>query len=571
MEALSTLHWLRPQWLWALLAAPLLLLWWRARDRRGHAWTTHVDPHLLPHLVETRTNRRGRLRLALAALAYLLAVLALAGPSWRQAAQPLWQSSTPLVIAIDLSSASLAADVPPSRLAVARAKIATVLRERNGGQVGLLAFAGDAFTVAPLTDDAANVALFLDALAPEVMPVDGQRVERAIEHGVRLLRRAGFDRGRLLLLTDHADADAIDAAATAARAGVRVDVIGLGSEAGAPFRGANGALLNARLDASSLRALAASGDGGYRTASLDDSDLRALGVLDASSVDGASRAGERGRAWQDEGYWLLPPLMLLGLLAFRRRGAMAVLALVVLLPSPPVHAAEWWRRPDQADHARLVEGTQAYRKQDYARAAALYGSVDSADAHYNRGNALARAGRYPQAIAAYDEALKRQPGMPDAVANRRAVEAAMKRKPPPGPRDGGAPSPGQGAPQPGQQGQADPTRTSPQGRPADDPAKAPSPAGKPDTASLQEPSPADAQSQADADRAQRERVQQALARGGSEQAKAQAPRVETPAQRERRLANEALLQRVPDDPGGLLRAKFRLEHERRLMQGRPTE
>ena len=147
----------------------------------------------------------------------MIAVLALAGPSWRQSAQPLWQSRTPLVIALDLSTASLAADLPPSRLAQARAKLAVLLRERSGGEVGLVAFAADAFTVAPLTDDAANVALFLDALAPDVMPRDGQGTGEAIAWSAQLLKRAGATSGDIVLLTDRADSAAISAAAEAAR------------------------------------------------------------------------------------------------------------------------------------------------------------------------------------------------------------------------------------------------------------------------------------------------------------------------------------------------------------------
>ena len=91
--------------------------------------------------------------------------------SWRQREQPLWQTRAPLVVALDLSSAILANDLPPSRLLQARAKIAELLKERAGGQVGLVAYADEAYTVAPLTDDAANVALFLDALSPDVVPV----------------------------------------------------------------------------------------------------------------------------------------------------------------------------------------------------------------------------------------------------------------------------------------------------------------------------------------------------------------------------------------------------------------
>jgi Ca-activated chloride channel family protein len=123
LQDLGSLHFLRPGWLGALLLLPVLAWWWKKRQRQQSAWRGLVDPHLLPHLLEARGDRRSRHGIWLAAAGYLLAVLALAGPSWRQSAQPLWQSRTPVVVALDLSSASLAADLPPSRLAQARAKL----------------------------------------------------------------------------------------------------------------------------------------------------------------------------------------------------------------------------------------------------------------------------------------------------------------------------------------------------------------------------------------------------------------------------------------------------------------
>lgn len=561
----SALHLLRPHFLWALLALPLLAAWWRRRRLREGVWQSLVDPHLLPHLLEKKADRRSRVGFGLATLTYALAVLALAGPSWRQGEQPLWQTRTPLVIALDLSGAALASDLPPSRLAQARVKIATLLRERQGGQVGLVVYAGDAFTVAPLTDDPGNVALFLDALAPEVMPVDGQRGDRAISWSSQLLRQAGFASGQILLMTDHADDAARTAAGEAARAGYRVSVIGLGSDEGASYRRMDGSIDTARLDEASLRALTGSGGGRYSALTPDDADIRALGVLDPGIDDADAKGGSKGRVWRDEGYWLLPPLMLLALFAFRRRGAAALVVLCFVLPWQPARAVEWWQRDDQAAHARLERGTKAYRQGDYAGAAQTYESVDSADAHYNRGNALAKAGQYPQAIDAYDEALKRQPGMDDAIANRRAVEAAMKRKPPSG-----------------QSGQQNPQSSKGQGQPSQGPGAQPKPqpGQRQERSQAQQPqesaqdqskaTPSDANAQQAADAAQRERMQRALQQGkpqAGDQRSPARPADETPQQRERRLANEAWLRRVPDDPGSLLREKFRLEHERRQLRG----
>lgn len=579
LHEFSALHFLRPWWLAALVLLPALAWWWRRRQHGRSAWQALVDPHLLPRLLEPGGDRRSRIGYGLAVLAYVIAVLALAGPSWRQSEQPLWQNRTSLVIALDLSTSVLAGDLPPSRLAQARAKLATLLRERNDGQVGLVVFAADAFTVAPLTDDAANVALYLDALQPDVMPRDGQRAGEAIAWSAQLLRRAGATSGDIVLLTDRADAAAFSAAAEAAASGYRVSALGLGTEAGAPYRRDGGDIASARLDPASLRRLAARGNGRYVPLANDDADLRALGLLDPGRADAIGK-GKAGLAWRDEGYWLLPLLMLLALFAFRRRsGGVLVLVLCAAAPLGSARAADPWRRPDQAEYARLQRGNEAYRKGDYQSAARQYTGIGSATAHYNRGNALAKAGQYPQAIDAYDQALRLQPGMADAIANKRAVEAAMKRQ-----QQSGS---SQGQQQKSQRGQGNAQGNPPPASARTDaPSKAESPPASPKPDARQQPrpqqaepsatSPEDAQAQQQADRAQRERMERALKAGEKARAGKASPEgkpsvVETPEQRERRLANEAWLKRVPDDPGGLLRAKFRLEYERRNAQGRAEE
>ncbi|MEZ0472268.1 VWA domain-containing protein [Luteimonas salinilitoris] len=575
------LEFLRPHWLWALAALPVLAWWWRAQRQARSAWRDNVDPHLLPHLLEARAGTRGIGGLVAALLAFALAVLALAGPSWRHGTQPLWQPSMPLVISVDLSSAMLANDLPPSRLLQARAKIDALLRERAGGQVGLVAFAEDAFTVAPLTADAANVALFIDALSPEIMPVDGSRPGRAIDRSARLLRRAGFDSGEILLLTGGADAEAQRAAAAAARDGYRVSVLGLGSARGGTYRGADGRILRAQLEADALRALARAGGGGYAGIAAGDADLRALGVLDATAAAGTARGGRAG-VRLDDGYWLLLPLLLLAVFAFRRGGVLGALLLCLWLPLPPAAAqlpalpspssaappqqpksGDLWRRADQADYLRMRSGIEAFRNDDFAAAERAWRGLSGAEAAYNRGNALAKAGRYEEAIAAYDQALQAQPGMEDAIANRQAVEAAMRRQPPSGPR----------ADADGEQRSGQPPQAPQDGEPRQEPSPEdsdgePGSGDRPDDAE-QAPEPADAQSQQQADDAQRERMRQAAQpqRAGEEERTAAAEPAETPEAREQREANEAWLRRVPDDPGGLLRAKFRLEHERRRREG----
>lgn len=579
---LLSVHWLRPQWLWVLLVLPACGWWWRARQRSRSPWRDVIDPHLLPHLLDA--SGRGRRAIApwLLLLAAALAVAALAGPSWQRETQPLWQDRTPLVIALDLSSATLADDLPPSRLLQARAKIATLLQQRAGGQAGLVAFADDAYTVAPLTDDAANVSLFLDALSPDIMPVDGSRADRAIAASSALLEHAGFSHGDILLITDHADVAARAAAASAVRSGYRVSTLGLGTIGGGRFRDASGAVETARLEPQGLRAVASAGGGAFATLTPGSGDLAALGVLAPHQAGALAADGQTTRVWRDQGYWWLLPVLLLGLLAFRRGNALLVVLLALALPWQPAQAAgsDWWLRPDQQAYARLQQGVVAYRKDDLAGAQRQWQSVPGADAAYNLGNALAKQGRYDDAIAAYDRALHLQPGMADALANRQAVEAARKRKPPTGGQSGNGRgqqeaqsqqqhAQGQQNPQgqhQGTQGQQAAQGQQDQGPQGQQSAQSATPAATPKTDA------ASAARQRQADAAQRQRMQQALrdaqtrsaTRGGSPRP---AQPVETSAERERRVANEAWLQRVPDDPGGLLRAKFRLEYDRRQQEG----
>src|SRR5690606_14840452 len=114
---MSALHFLRPEWLWLLLALPPLAWWLRRDAARTGPWPREVDAHLLPHLLAPVRGLRGGGRAWLVSPLLALAIVALAGPSWSRVQQPLWQSRAPLVLALDLSGAMLAGDLPPSRLA----------------------------------------------------------------------------------------------------------------------------------------------------------------------------------------------------------------------------------------------------------------------------------------------------------------------------------------------------------------------------------------------------------------------------------------------------------------------
>ncbi|MEE9878190.1 MAG: VWA domain-containing protein [Stenotrophomonas maltophilia] len=221
-----------------------------------------VDAHLLPHLLAAGARRRVRLPWAVL-LGWTLAALAMAGPSWRQQAQPMFQASAPLLVVLDLSSRINATDLPPSRLLQARAKVGELLRARQGGQVGLVVYAEDAYTVAPLTDDGSNVALYLDALSPDVMPRDGQRADRGIDWATRLMRQIGAlqRRGRSCWSAIRRMMKRHWRPRRRVVSACRCRCWGSGTPAGAAYRDGSGQIRQAALDEGRLRAVATAGGG----------------------------------------------------------------------------------------------------------------------------------------------------------------------------------------------------------------------------------------------------------------------------------------------------------------------
>ncbi len=622
MSALEfPLHFLRPWWWLALLPLPAVL-WALARSGGGRAmWSRIVDAALLPHLVHDAGTRR-RLALALAALAWVLAVAALSGPAWRKLPAPLYVNGAARVVVLSLSNDMLAEDLKPDRLARARFAVRDLLDQAGDARTALVAYAGAAFTVAPLTDDKRTVLNLLHALRPDVMPVPGNDAAAGIRQGAALLRQAHVKGGEIVLVTDTADADAVSAARVARGKGIRVDVLGIGTTSGAPvpqsgggFASGPGGLLMASRDDSALAAVARAGGGRYVVLQPDGGGTAAFGSPVAAA--GHASHGERAQIWRDGGIWLLPALVLLAALAFRRGWLLVVALLVMPVAMPAAQASTWsslWTNRDQralqalqrGDTRRAqqlattpgVRGAADYRAGDYAGAAHAFAQGSGARAQYNLGNALARQGRYRKAIAAYRRALHQDPKFADARANLDAVEAWLKKHAPPpqggqgrSKRDGRS---GNGSPQQGSRPSTAPDATGNQ-RQGVQPHAAPGSSGdrqgsssNPSSTSQghnggrsggadKEPGSASA-AEAERQRGQGEQAARGVerelqdARGSHSKPAAGPPRAFALGQTEPRdesnldASQRAMLRSVPDDPGALLRRKFRLEWEQRNGQ-----
>ena len=192
LSNLHEFHFLRPWFLLALLALPLFAMIWRHARADGGGWRNVVDAALLPHLIDPVAVRGSRGAWWLASCAWIIACLAVAGPAWEREPAALYRGESARVIALGLTPSMMATDVQPNRLARARFRIDDLLKQSGDTQTALIAYAGDAFVVAPLTDDANTVRNLVDALDPDVMPVRGNSTSRAIATAVNLIHQAGL-------------------------------------------------------------------------------------------------------------------------------------------------------------------------------------------------------------------------------------------------------------------------------------------------------------------------------------------------------------------------------------------
>lgn len=577
-------HWLRPDWLWALPFVALLSIALARRALAPGSWQRIVDPALAPYVLSRAASKRYGYRWWLLSLGGVLAILSLAGPSWDRLEQPVFRSEQAMVIALDLSRSMDAQDLTPSRLTRAKLKILDILEQRSSGQTALVVYSSNAFTVTPLTTDVDTVAALVNSLGTDIMPSRGSYPVAAINKGRQLLDQAGVGYGEVLLITDGGTSPAAEKAAEdLAKAGYTLSVMGVGTKQGAPIPIAGGGFVSDRsgniavtkLESRELQSLAAAGHGRFTILSADDRDLDTLlsGVVDPSSASDEALATDQ---WLEEGPWLL--LLLLPLAAFAfRRGWMLVVVFAILPLAEPVYAFGWddlWLTKDQQGQKHLAEGNAAdaaalfedpswraianYRDGQYAGSAADFAVRDDTQNLYNLGNALARLGQFETAIGAYEQVLKIDPGDEDAQYNLDLLKQAQEQQSESGEGQNQDSSQSGGG---GQQseGEGDQNQSGNEG--ADGEANSESQGGD-SSRSEEEMNQEDLEAiQEELERAAREAAQQ-QGEPEDQQGKSPADAMAKRRVQEQQQAMEQWLRRIPNDPGGLLRRKFRYQYQR---------
>ncbi|NKB31835.1 MAG: VWA domain-containing protein [Pseudomonadales bacterium] len=454
-------HFLRPIWLLALVPAIIFFFaMWRI-NTVVTAWDKAIDKSLLPYLLDRSKNAAQRTPLLLLFSAWVLSTIAMAGPVWEQLPQPVQKREDALVIVMDLSLSMFAPDHNPSRLDLSKRKLRDILALREEGQTALVVYAGDSHVVTPLTDDVVTIDALVPSLSPNIMPLFGSNPMSAIDMAIDLLDDVEATDGRILLMTDGISGFDQELLITEQiqETDYELLVMGIGTEAGAPIRTSDGSFLTDEtgamvvptLNKNVLQSLSNRVNGRYHDIQLSDADLAFLlaenPLLDNEEL---TEVEEEFDVWYEVGPFLLLLVLPLAAMTFRRGWLFSIVLLTgtgLMFPSQPAQAFEWrdlWKTKDQQaaeayqaeDHqlaAALFDssdwrGAASYRAQDYESAIAAFSSSNTPDGNYNRGNALALAGNYAEAIAAYDLAIELQPDHEDAISNKEIIEQLLEEQ-----------------------------------------------------------------------------------------------------------------------------------------------
>jgi len=600
-EIFDTFHFLRPWWFLGLLPVVAVIGFYTWRKRNAGNWETIINPELLPFLLQGPGGKHalsGPWLVAFMISAWIFCCLGLAGPAWQQLPQPVHKQDSALVVVLDLSPSMLAEDISPNRLVRARYKLIDILTRRTEGVVGLIVYGGDSHTVSPLTEDSNTIVSMVPVLEPNLLPETGSNVEEGLASAIDLAMNGGYQQADILLVTDGIDKSALSniAPIISGEGNYRLSILGVGTTDGAPIPSFAGGFIKkagnvivAKLNVGTLRKIAANNGGSYQTLSADDRDIDNLLAGMDSLLTNSTRETDRSfDLWDDQGYWLVLLLLPVLLLSFRKGSVVVILIAPLLFTTQPVEALEWqdlWQTPDQqASEAMKAEnyeaakdlfedsrwrGSAAFKAGDFDQAIADFSQDDSAMGDYNHGNALAKAGDLEGAIEAYNNALSKEPKMEDARFNLDLVEQLKDQQ------------------DQDQQNQEQQNQDQQSQEQQDQDQQSQEQQDQDQQSQEQQDQDQQSQEQKDQDQEQQNQDQQNESNEDPAQPEQDKPEDKNEAateeeqkeevsveelsdeEKQEQEAIERILRRIPDDPGGLLRAKFRHQARQRSQNRRP--
>lgn len=412
IDFFENFHFLRP-WFLVLLILPL----WGYRHffsgmKNVSAWKAVCDKNLLDFLLVKGSSGQ-RSFIGWSVLVGLTgAVLALSGPSWQKRNMPAYAPANPVMILLNLSSDMDNQDITPNRLLRAKYAIDDLLKEIVG-QVGLIVYSNEPYLISPITEDTKILSNLLPAVNRNILPENGDRLNRAIDLAAERLKQGGYPWGTIVVFTPDVGQDfniALESAEKAAQSGYEVDVVGVRAD-----------------NYEKLELLADKGRGLYI---LVNEGLKALvAKIDGKLSSELKKTQNEKEIWEDGGYYLLFIPIICCLFFFRR----GILILLLWLCMSSSASAGFFTNNNQDGIKAFAEGNYEtaaksferqdwkaasyYRNGDFEKAVQAYQSVSGSDNLYNLGNALAKAGKIDEAIKIYEKVLAQNAQHEDAKFN----------------------------------------------------------------------------------------------------------------------------------------------------------
>lgn len=561
-EFWNAFHFLRPWWL-LLLFIPVVFYLRYFRGRRNQSsWEKVCDKRLLGYLLIRGSSSQRKVLAWTALIGICTAIAAAAGPSWEKIEIPSLEAENPVMILLNMSSDMKETDLKPSRLERAKYKITDLLKMLQGAQAGLEVYSREPFVISPLTDDTQILENLLGAVDFNIMPVNGDRLDRALALAVEKFVNAAYQRGEIIIFAPDAGQRfdlALEEAKKARNKGFKVNVI---ATTAAPVE--------------KLQMIADAGGGRYNNLQTGDNDIKPLATQAVSSSDDLKEGKNWQSIWLDYGYYLLI-IPLLCCLYFFRKGILVIVFVAAAQPAnagfflnnnqeglKAFEAGDYQRAEERFDDPRW-KASSLYRMGDYDKAFAEFSRQNDLTALYNQGNALAKSGKFEEAIKKYEEVLQAEPNHEDARFNLEYLKRQQQQKQ----QEQNQPQE-QEKNQPQDQNQSDRQQPSPEKEQPDE--------SNPSSPDQQEQQKQNEQAQGnnpDGNENQQTREQnqsatpQTTATGSQENEQQENPsggglqtEGEEPKYDEKVQARAQQYREIPEDPGGLLRAFIYQEYQR---------
>ncbi len=417
-------HFLRPEILWLFLPLAIIVLLLVLSNKERSKWKMTVQKKLRPFMFTKGSKTAIILPLLAFVLGSSFVIVGAAGPTWKKKDIPGEKIQAVVLIALDLSRSMDATDIQPSRLQRAKFKVSDFLDANPRARAGLVAYAGTAHPVLPFTSDYKLIKHHAQSLENRVMPVQGTSMEVLIDVIDTLMKKV-LAPSTILLMTDEIDQDDAALITNYARSSIhKIEILLFNTPNGAAVPGHSGAV--SKQDPGVIQNLSQDTSILITPLTLDKSDVGGIAkrIRDKLVFEKDTKQDEKD--WDDMGWLLVIPALVITAFWFRRGWViqwcwLAFACTIFSSCGVDSKEADWWYTKDyqgqqlykQEKFAEAAErfnddkhkAVAYYKAGNYAAAADLFELDTSAAGNYNRGLALAKLGRYDEAVEAFDKAI----------------------------------------------------------------------------------------------------------------------------------------------------------------------